>query len=111
MYMLLWFLCQHLDSLECFASDIIGRIDLITILPHLMSYGLLTPEQQEYLTHIAYTPTDKKQKLCNILLRLDENEVKKFLQCLSETSNHEPHKQLLEKIQCKHLLTTVIYIM
>ena len=104
------FMLTSIDSLECFASDIIGRIDLITILPNLMSYGLVTPEQQEYLTHIAYTPTDKKQKLCYILLGLDENDVKKFLQCLSETSNHEPHKQLLEKIQCKHLLTTVVYI-
>ena len=76
------------------------------ILPYLLSYGLLTPEQQEYLTHLAYTASAKKQELCNILLRLDESNVKKFLQCLSETSDHEPHKQLLEKIQCKHLRTT-----
>ena len=73
------------------------------ILPYLVSYGLLTPAQQEYLTQSVYTPSDKKQKLCNILLRLDENNVKKFLQCLSETSNYDPHKELLEKIQCKHI--------
>ena len=50
--------------------------------------------------------------MCNILLRLDESNVKKFLQCLSETNDYEPHKQLLEKIQCKHLRTTVanVYI-
>ena len=76
------------------------------ILPYLVSYGLLTCKQQEYFTLIAYTPSDKKQNLCNILLRLDENDVKKFLQCLSETSDYEPHKQLLEKIQSKHVSTS-----
>ena len=80
------------------------------ILPYLVSYGLLTPEQQDYLTHLAYTSSDKKHKLCNILLRLNENDVKKFLQCLSETSDYYPHKQLLEKIQCKYLLTINIFI-
>ena len=73
------------------------------ILPYLVSYRLLTPEQQDYLTHSAYTSSNKIQKLCNILLRLDESNIKKFLQCLSETSDYDPHKQLLEKIQCKHL--------
>ena len=78
------------------------------ILPYLISYGLLTPEQQDYLTHSGYTSSDKKQKLCNILLRLNENDVKKFLLCLSETSDYDPHKQLLEKIRCKNLLTIFI---
>ena len=80
------------------------------ILPYLVSYGLLTPEQQDYLTHLAYTSCDKKQKLCKILLRLDENDVKKFLLCLSQTDDYDPHKQLLEKIQCKNLLTIATYM-
>jgi len=71
------------------------------ILPYLISYGLLTPEQRDCLTHLAFT-TEKRQKLCGILLRLDESGVKKFLQCLSETSDYDPHKQLLEMIQSKH---------
>jgi len=77
------------------------------ILPYLISYGLLTPEQQDYLIHSAYTPFDKRQKLCSILLRLDESGVKKFLQCLSETSYYDPHKQLLEIIQSKHLYSYI----
>ena len=75
-------------------------IDLSTLLPHLISSGLLTIRQQEYLIHIAYTRTIKMEKLCNILLRLDKNDVKKFMQCLSNTSYHESHKQLLNKLQC-----------
>ena len=75
------------------------KTDLSIILPHLMACDLLTTEQQDYLTHISYTSTNKMQKLCNILLSLDENDIKKFLQCLSHTSDHEPHKKLLEKIK------------
>ena len=77
-----------------------------TILPNLVSHGLLTPTQQEYLTNPLHTLTKKKQELCGILLRLNEKCVKKFLQSLSETSNFDPHMQLLNKIapQCKLLL-------
>jgi len=73
------------------------------ILPYLISHGLLTPDQQDYLTHSAFTTSEKRQKLCVILLRLDESGIKKFLQCLSETSDYDPHKQLLEMIQSKRL--------
>ena len=75
------------------------KTDLTIILPHLLSYELLTTENLDYLTHISYTSTNKMQKLCNILLSLDENGIKKFLQCLSHTSDHKPHKKLLEKIK------------
>ena len=94
--------CQiFLDSLECFAADISDNVDMATILPNLISHGLLTPEQQECLNHPMLTPTKKQQELCGILLRLNEDRVKKFLQCLSETSSYDPHKQLLNKICCK----------
>ena len=79
------------------------KTDLSIILPHLISCGLLTIEQREYLTHGAYTLSDKQQKLLNILLSLDENGIKRFLQCLSNTSDFEPHKRLLENIQGKHM--------
>ena len=72
-----------------------------TILTNLISCGLLTLEQQDYLIHPNLTSFEKQQKLCGILLRLDEECVKKFLQCLSETSSYGPHEQLLKKIRCK----------
>ena len=77
---------------------------MITILPNLISHGLLSPDQQERLNHPLLTPTKKQQELCGILLRLNEDRVEKFLQCLSETSSYDPHKQLLNKIchECTH---------
>ena len=91
------------DSLEFFATDIFNNVDVTIILPNLLSHGLLTPEQRDNLTHLFLTPTRKQQELCGILLQLNEKSVKKFLQCLSETSYHTPHKELLNKIQCKLL--------
>ena len=88
-----------LDSLECFSTAITESVDLGTILPNLISHGLLTPNQREHLTHPLRTSAETKQELCGILLSLDERCVKKFLQCLSETSDYNPHKQLLNKIQ------------
>ena len=90
-----------LDFLECFSTDISESVDVGTILPNLISHGLLTPNQRDYLTHPLRTPAETKQELCGILLSLNERSVKKFLQCLSETSDYDPHKQLLNKIQSK----------
>jgi len=72
---------------------------------HLISYGLLNPDEQEYLTHPNLLTSQKRQKLCGILLTLDESGIKNFLKCLSETSDYDPHKELLEMIQgtYKHL--------
>ena len=90
-----------LDSLECFSTDLSESVNVVTILPNLISHGLLTPNQRDYLTHPLRTPAEMKQELCGILLNLNEKCVKKFLQCLSETSDYDPHKQLLSKIQSK----------
>ena len=80
---------------------------MVTILPNLISYGLLTPKQLADLTHPQHTTFEKQQILRGIILQLNEKCVKKFLQCLSETSSYDPHKQLLDKIHCKHLLLHV----
>ena len=97
----------YVDSLECFATDIQDNIDVVTILPNLISYGLLTTKQQSDLTYSHYSPFEKQQILREIILQLNEKCVKKFLQCLSETSSYDPHKQLLDKIRCEHLLLYV----
>ena len=89
------------DSLECFATDISESVDVGTILPNLISHGLLTPEQRDCITHPLHTPAKKQEELSRILLNMNERCVKKFLQSLSETSDYDPHKQLLNKIQCK----------
>ena len=65
----------------------------------MMNYGLLTREQQEYLCNPAHTPCAKGRKLCTIILSFNESCVKKFIQCLAETSDYEPHRELLQKIR------------
>ena len=90
----------HADSLESFSTDISENVDVGTILPNLISHGLLTPKQRDYLTNPLHTSAEKQQELCGILLTLNEKCVKKFLQSLSETGHYDPHKQLLNRIQC-----------
>ena len=105
----MWSLCFYYDTwlltvicvdcLQPFATDIAALLDVDTILVWMIKYGLLTPDQQDYLSNLVYTPTNKKRKLCSIILSLNSSCVKNFLKCLSETSNYDPHKQLLQKIR------------
>lgn len=87
------------DCLQPFVTDIASTLDVDTIVLPMVKYGLLTQGQQDYLSNPVHTSTTKKNKLCSIILALDDNCVKKFLQCLSETSDYDPHKQLLHKIR------------
>ena len=68
------------------------------ILPLMVQKGLVTPDQQQYLSSPYHTTSEKQQKLCCIVLELPESCVDKFINCLSETSNYEPHKQLHDKL-------------
>ena len=68
------------------------------ILPMMVQEGLVTPDQQQYLSIPYHTPGMKQQKLCSIVIELPESCVDKFINCLSETSNYEPHKQLYDKL-------------
>ena len=86
------------DYLRLFATDI-ATMDVDSIQMHMIQYGLLTKAQQEYLSSPANTSFAKGQKLCTIVLSFDESCVEKFLQCLSETSHYEPHRELLQKIR------------
>ena len=68
------------------------------ILPMMVQEGLVTPDQQQYLSNPYHTTGIKQQKLYSIVLELPESCVDKFINCLSETSNYEPHKQLYDKL-------------
>jgi len=91
-------LVYFLDSLKPFAKDICCSVDIETILPFLISYGLITPSDQGYFYSLAPTYVEKLQKLTCLIVSLNEECVEKFLECLSETSYYAPHSSLFEKI-------------
>jgi len=87
------------DSLQPFTDDVVNSVDVNTILPPLMSRGLLTPEQVDYFSSSHDGEVVKQQKLSVIIVKLSEEFVEKFLQCLESTSHYEPHNTLLKKIR------------
>ena len=65
----------------------------------MVTNGLLSSSQHEYLLSPYHTSNDKKHKLTCIAVTLNEDSVEKFLHCLEETSHYEPHETLLKKIR------------
>ena len=81
-------------------NDICTSINVDRILPSLVSNGLVTLHDQQCLSNPVYTDVQKQHKLAFLIVSLKEDCVKKFLQCLSETRDYEPHNTLFEKL-CK----------
>lgn len=99
------------DSLQPFTEDIINLIDVNTILPSLMSCGLLTRDQQSYFIESTSTSTEKKRKLANIIVTMSDDCVEIFLQCLENTvtsDKYRPHKELLEKIRHGNYIVYIV---
>ena len=65
----------------------------------MVKNGLLSSSQHQYLLNPYHTITEKQNKLTCIAVTLSEDCVEKFLQCLEETSDYEPHETLLKKIR------------
>lgn len=88
-----------LDSLKPFTTDICSAIDVNTILPHMVKNGLLSSSQHQYFLNPYHTTNDKQNKLTCIAVTINEDCVERFLKCLEETSDYEPHETLLKKIR------------
>ena len=87
------------DSLQRFSVQITQRVEPSLILPHLLGKGLVTAVQVENLSDKNQISSAKKEYLlCNVLIRLSEKNVNKFVECLKETSNYDPHNELLRII-------------
>ena len=89
----------HINQVEDDITSKKTRSEVTACMVFIAHYGLLTKAQQEYLSSPANTPCAKRQNLCTIMLFFDESCVEKFLQCLSESSHYEPHRELLQKIR------------
>ena len=90
---------NFIDSLQPFTEDITNSIDVSTILPSLISRGLLTSDQQSYFVESTSMVPEKKRRLATIIVNLSEDCVETFLQCLESTSDYLPHNSLLKKIR------------
>ena len=85
-------------------------MDVVTILPMLLTCGLLTRSDSEYFISSAHTTVEKQQRLTCLAISLNEECVEKFLKCLSQTAvEYAPHSSLLEKIQKGNYIFSLVY--
>ena len=70
----------------------------------MLQKHLVASNDYECLNDYHQPLSERRQKLCNIILGLPEDCVEKFLLCLQETSDYEPHKNLYDKL-CKSKAT------
>ena len=103
-------LCLCLDSLEPFAQGICSSVDVQTIVPWMITHGLVTSHDKAYFYNPYHNSVEKQHKLMCLVLSLNEDCVEKFLECLSQTSDYAPHGTLLEKIRNSMLLLFHSYI-
>ena len=68
-----------LDSLQPFANDIANTVDVDHILPMMVQEGLVTPNQQPFLSSPFDTTIKRQKELFNIVTRLPEDSVDKFI--------------------------------
>ena len=87
-----------LDSLQSFVNDITGTVNVDVILAMMVQENLLTLNQAQDLGNLYHTPVTKQQRLCSIITGLPEDCVDRFIHCLHETSDYEPHRTLHDKL-------------
>ena len=96
-----------LDSLQPFANEIANAVDVDYILPMMEQEGLVTPDQQQFLSSPYNTTIKEQQELTSIVIELPEDCVNKFIHCLLETITYDPHRLLCDKL-CKVQCETAV---
>lgn len=69
-------------------------INMVSLVPYLNKYGILTSEERFYLNSNSKSPTEKVNYLLQYLESKGEETIKKFLQALKEASEHTGHIEL-----------------
>jgi len=83
---------------QSFAREIEEEISYTEIESHLISEGLLTKDQQQFLASINNPEQQKRRHFRDIVLGYSVENCKKFLKCLKLTSTYSCHEQLYKKL-------------
>lgn len=74
---------------------------MVSLIPYLNKYGILTPDERSYLSSNYKTPSEKVNFLLQCLEGKDDTTVKNFLQALKEASEHTGHTELCRLLRQK----------
>ena len=94
---------EHLQRLaleECNVA-FANKLDVNAILPHLISYHLLTNDDRQVLMTYAKTQLEKAQYLLDILPRKSKGWFELFLVSLRESTAGTGHGDLVEDLEMK----------
>jgi len=91
---------QRLTLEECNVI-LTNKLDVATILPHLIAKHLLTKDDREVLMMYAKTQVEKAQYLLDILPRKANGWFEKFMECLQETTDGTGHGDLVKELETK----------
>ena len=94
---------EHLQRLaleEC-SVTFVNKLDVATILPHLIAFHLLTNDDRQILMTYARTQVEKAQYLLDILPRKAKGWFEKFAESLRQSAEGTGHGDLLEELEAK----------
>ena len=83
-----------MDIIYQLNPQMIKYINMVSLIPYLNKYGILTSHERFYLNNNHKSPTEKVNYLLQYLESKGEETVKKFLQALKEASEHSGHTEL-----------------
>ena len=69
-------------------------INMVSLIPYLNKYGILTSEERFYLNNSSKSPSEKVNYLLQYLERKGEETVQKFLKALKDEREHSGHVEL-----------------
>lgn len=74
-------------------------INMVSLIPYLNKYGILTSEERFYLNNSHKSPTEKVNYLLQYLEGKGDTTVQKFLSALKEASEHSGHVELCRMLR------------
>ena len=72
-------------------------IDLVTLLPYMNRYGIVTPEERRFLNNESNQ--QRVSKLLGYLEKKNPETINGFVKAISEEPNHKGHKQLCKLLK------------
>ena len=90
-----------MDIIYQLNPQMIKYINMVSLIPFLNKYGILTSEERFYLNNNHKSPTEKVNYLLQYLESKNEETVKDFLKALKEASEHSGHTELCRLLREK----------
>ena len=83
-----------MDIIYQLNPQMIKYINMVSLIPYLNKYGILTQEERFYLNNNHKSPTEKVNFLLTYLESKNEETVRNFLKAIKEAREHSGHTEL-----------------